>query len=529
MTNPRIMFYHDGRHPLIYMYEPPIQKEEYEAGVDELIGTPVDAIMFRLGDGRTFLHDTKAGELWGHSMGKWPHLVFKRAHENARDLIDAGNDPLKIIIDRAHANGLLLYPTLLVQQGSGVRGVDTRTSDYRLDNKHLEIGAKGDLDKDFRGNECLDFMHEEVRRERFSIIEETLTSYDVDGFELQLNYFPYYFRPEQVDEGRDVMTEWIRKIYNAVKESGSSRELAIRVPASVDSCLSLGLDPATWADQGIVDVIIGQTRSSSESMDPTVNLRPLVEAASNTMCRVHASIHSRVGSDRLGQATIEIMRATASNYWAQGIDGLYLAHWFGNWPYDSTFYEKLREIPYPEVMAAKDKSYYVPTEMDRFPIPTDGIDPPSQLPVDLEIGELVNIVLPVSDELARWDISQRVHEVLLRMRITGTTEQDEFSISLNGHILPDSILRKINYLYRMSAPRYRVFGYWYIFRLGSELLPVQGDNVIGMTLSRRDTDVSVPVQLRDVELDVKYLMGKNFYRGPSFNDSDLGPYEHWAE
>ena len=50
MTNPRIMFYHDGRHPLIYMYEPPIQKEEYEAGVDELIGTPVDAIMFGLGD-----------------------------------------------------------------------------------------------------------------------------------------------------------------------------------------------------------------------------------------------------------------------------------------------------------------------------------------------------------------------------------------------------------------------------------------------------------------------------------------------
>ena len=60
-------------------------------------------------------------------------------------------------------------------------------------------------------------------------------------------------------------------------------------------------------------------------------------------------------------------------------------------------------------------------------------------------------------------------------------------------------------------------------------MPVQGDNVIGMTLTRRDPDVSVPVQLRDVELDVKYLMGKNFYRGPSCNDSDLGPYEHWAE
>ena len=56
---PRIMFFRDGRHPLIYMYEPPMQKEEYESAVDELAGTPVQAIMFGLGDGRTVLHDTK--------------------------------------------------------------------------------------------------------------------------------------------------------------------------------------------------------------------------------------------------------------------------------------------------------------------------------------------------------------------------------------------------------------------------------------------------------------------------------------
>ena len=75
MPIPNFMFYHDGRHPLIYMYEPPIQKEEYEAGVDELLGTPVQAINFCLGDGRTVLHDTQVGELWGHNMGQWPHMV----------------------------------------------------------------------------------------------------------------------------------------------------------------------------------------------------------------------------------------------------------------------------------------------------------------------------------------------------------------------------------------------------------------------------------------------------------------------
>ena len=79
MPQPRMMFYHDGRHPLIYMYEPPMQKEEFEAGVDELAGTPVDAIMFCLGDGRTFLHDTKVGEIWGHNVNDWPHLIFDRS------------------------------------------------------------------------------------------------------------------------------------------------------------------------------------------------------------------------------------------------------------------------------------------------------------------------------------------------------------------------------------------------------------------------------------------------------------------
>ena len=62
---PRLMYYDDSRHSSIYMYEPPMLKEEFEASVDDLVGTPVDALMFGLGDGRTVLHDTKVGELWG--------------------------------------------------------------------------------------------------------------------------------------------------------------------------------------------------------------------------------------------------------------------------------------------------------------------------------------------------------------------------------------------------------------------------------------------------------------------------------
>ena len=524
MPQPRIMFYHDGRHPLIYMYEPPMQKEEYEAAVDELVGTPVEALMFCLGDGRTVLHDTKVGELWGHNVKKWPHVIFRRAHQNAKHLIESGNDPLRIVCDRAHAKGMLIYPTLLVQQGRGPREQDVRCSNFRFDNPHLEIGARGDLAADFPGLTCLDFKHEEVREERFALVEETLNNYSIDGFELQLNYTPYYFHPAEVEAGREIMTAWVRQVYEAVKQSGARRELAIRIPASLEGCLQVGMDVRDWMQQGIVDVVIGQTFSGPELVDSTVDFRPLVEAAEGTSCRVHAAIQSHVDSDRLGEASIEMVRATACNYWAQGVDGLYLAHWFGNWPYQADFYEKLRELPHPEIMAPKDKYYYVPTETGRYPKPPTEPGIAMSLPAGLAVDRPTEVKFKISDDLSRWHQVGRIHEVLLRVRIMNTTELDRLRFRLNGVDLPDELLRKLNEMYRMSAPRYRTgSGYWFIYRLDESHWPQRGNNTLEVTLLKRDPDIIPESYIRDVELEVKYLMGKHFHRG---QDADLGPYEY---
>lgn len=523
---PRMMFYHDGRHPLIYMYEPPMKKEEYEAGVDELVGTPVDALMFGLADGRTVLHDTKVGELWGHNLEKWPHLIFMRAHRNAKDLIEEGNDPLRVICDRAHQKGMLLYPTLLVQQGVGEQSSDTRASDFRLNNRHLEIGAAGGVPKEHRSFNCLDFKHQEVRDERFALIQETLTRYSVDGFELQLNYVPYYFHPTGIEAGREIMTEWVAEVYRAVKESGRDRELVIRVPASIEGCESVGLDVREWLRRGIVDVLVAQNFSGPELLDPATDFRELVDIAKGTNCRIHAAIQSFVDTDRMGQASIEMIRATACNYWDQGVDGLYLAHWFGNWPYRASFYEKLREMPDPEIMAPKDKHYFVPAPTNSNPRARfePGFVP--QLPADLELNKPVQVVLGVSDELPRWDEDGRVHEVLLRFRIMNTTERDTLAFRWNGESLPEEHLRKINDTYRMRAPRYRTgIGYWFVYKLPSGHWPAKGNNTLEVTLTERDSAAVPEVYLRDVELEIKYLMGKNFNRGDGGQDLDLGEYE----
>ena len=518
---PKIMFYHDGRHPLIYMYEPPMQKEEYEQAIDELAGSPVDALMFCLGDGRTVLHDTKVGELWGHNMETWSHDIFRRAHQNARALIDAGHDPLRVVSERAREKGIALYPALLVQQGRGDREGDTRCSNFRFDNTHLEIGAKPGAAADTN----LDFMHDEVRDERFALISETLRNYDVDGFELQMNYMPVYFHPDEVEQGKQVMTEWIRRVYDEVKASGDGRHLIIRIPASIAGCNSVGMDVEAWIKEGIVDALVGQTFSGPELINSEADYRGLVAAASGSECKIIGTIQSHLDSDRLSEGPIAMTRACASNCWAQGVDGLYLAHWFNLWPYQADFYERLRELPHPDIMAPKDKFYFVPTITDRYP------DPPCEPGLEMELtreiaeGETATVHLTISDDLPRWDRVSRVHEVILRFRLMSTTELDRVSFHLNGAELPESGLRKINEMYKMTRPRYRAgSAYWYVFKLDREHWPLQGTNQVEVTLHERDKALSTPFVLRDVELETRYLMGKNYHR--AFVDDELGPYEH---
>ena len=57
-----------------------------------------------------------------------------------------------------------------------------------------------------------------------------------------------------------------------------------------------------------------------------------------------------------------------------------------------------------------------------------------------------------------------------------TTENDRLRFQLNGVELPAHLLRKINEMYRMRAPRYRTgSGYWFIYRLDPSHWPQKGE------------------------------------------------------
>ena len=245
-----------------------------------------------------------------------------------------------------------------------------------------------------------------------------------------------------------------------------------------------------------------------------INLKPLLTAAQDSNCRIHGSLRNTVDSDRLLTSTLPITRAAACNLWDQGVDGLYLNQWFSNWPYEKSFYEKLRELPYPEVMDCKDKFYFVPTTMGRFPNHTG-----PQLPADLHLNKPVQIKFKISDDLPRWHKVGRVHEVLLRIRLVNTTEIDHIEFHLNGHPLLNSNLRKINEMFKLKISRFYQFGYWFVYKLDSSHWPKKGSNHLKIELIQRDPVVTPQIAIRNVELEIKYLMGKNMRR---FDEIDLG-------
>ena len=215
-----------------------------------------------------------------------------------------------------------------------------------------------------------------------------------------------------------------------------------------------------------------------------------------------------------------MMRAQACNYYDQGVDGLYLAQWFHHWPYEAGFYERLRELPFPDIMATRDKYYYIPTDSSFAAPPGAEAD----LPIPLVPGTPEKVRFVISDDLPAKDEVGRVHQVLLRIGLANNTELDDVLFRLNGRELPLGSCRRINQMYRMHAPRHRGGPtYWYVFRLGVDAWPQRGDNILEVTLLQRDAAVTGTVSLRDVELEIHYLMGRSSPRG--FVDADLGFYE----
>jgi len=103
------------------------------------------------------------------------------------------------------------------------------------------------------------YLVPEVRDFYFKIIEEICTNYDVDGIELDFQRAPIYFHQKDIDTGRPIMTDYVKRIRDLLTRIGKQKnkqlELNVRALQTVKANYDIGLDVLNWDKAGLISGI----------------------------------------------------------------------------------------------------------------------------------------------------------------------------------------------------------------------------------------------------------------------------------
>lgn len=517
LRGPRLLFYNDGRHANTYGYEPPMRVRQWREPVDELVDTGVDTLLYCVGDTRVLLYDTKAGERWGHNTSDWNTTVWYRSKVNLEMARAAGIDPLRVVCERANEKGIRILPTLLLDTQAWEDRAKTfhgRCSDFCFDHPKYCIDYEG-------GNYRFDYNLPEVRAERLEIIEEILTGYPCDGIELSYFSFTPFCKPEELEEFRNTLTEWMREIRSiadsAAKEQGREKTIAVRVPAVWEGCQAIGLDLLRWVGDGLVDWVICYTADQGEQIDQDMPLEPFAQAVCGSKCTLFAAITNEIGNDWYLAATREMHHAAAANAYSQGVAGIALyGFWPKAYPYDDSDLGTIRHMGHPDLLERKDKRFRVRSTTGRvFAKDEAPLGYRRPLPVTLEVGRPgPEVPIRVADDVAAADNEGCLDSVTLTCRVTEICPTDTLRFFCNGQELPLELARVEDYTYKIGYPRLEArigAHYWFDFLLPRGHWPKPGVNALRVDLVEREPALHrfMPVTVHDAEIWVRYRPHRN--------------------
>jgi len=513
-----VIFYTDGRHSSVYIYEPPMDKRIYTAPIDELVDLGIDTITYAVGDCRVLLYDTGVGERWGHNVIKTNHIIWYRAMRNLEQFIADGNDPLKVVCARAHELGFAFMPSLLLgmQHQEHAEVTDCRCSDFCFDHPEYQVGPEPDFpEAQWDAPTRFSYAIEVIRRNRLAVIEELVGAYETDGIELNLfDYAPFLARRE-IPTHTDTFTQFVRDARalcdKAATEQGREKRLLLRAAATLSDAKALGIDLETMIQEGLADTILAMPPHKSGFAEPHPGgIAELVEAARNTGVKIVTGINTAIRHDAYGMATREMQVAQAANGYAVGAKGVFFHTYYPcGYPYSDSDLANLRFMGYPELLAHKDKHFFV-RQGPNTPGDTLGdYRSPHPLPVELVEGESgTPQALYVSDDMATWHAKGELARCELRVRLFGLIDTDTFHLYFNDIRIPREHQEWLDCTYsvRPVPGNTRLTQHYWItvdlMRRGP--FPIMGENTVRVDLMKHDRRVVTPVLLYDVELVVDY-------------------------
>ena len=513
-----VMFYTDGRHTSVYLYEPPMGVKQYVEPIDELLDLGIDTISYAVGDCSVLLYDSKVGEHWGHNVDLTDHDIWWRAAQNAKRMIAGGIDPLMLLCEHAQRRGFRFLPHLLLNMlhtpynrvtNCRVANFTTQHPEWRVGEEPDDPAAQGD------NPDRLSFAVAEVRADRLAVIAELVGDYPTDGIELNMSdYAPFIGRAE-VAKHTETLTEWMRAIRRVCDEAadaqGRAKRLVIRIGATLAGNKAMGMDVETWIKEGIVDAVVGMQVVGGFEND-TAGLQAIVEAAADTPVRILAGIES-ANHPELSRS---VVRAAAANVYTVGAQGVLFHTYYPEpkrYPYDDEATGRLRFMGYPDLLTGFDKTYRLGLPVNANTAPSYGLA--EQLPAELACGVGVHeCTLEVGDDIAGRAELGELWRCELRVLLQHLTYADRVRLYWNGEEIATDAWRKADWTYQLRPrPDYAVNAY----RLHVDLkqlrhLPRTGVNRLGVELLEKDAQLIHSVTLADIALVVEYLPHRNALR-----------------
>ncbi|MBD05774.1 MAG: hypothetical protein CME24_15650 [Gemmatimonadetes bacterium] len=479
----RMLYYDDARHAYLYTVEPPPEELDVLHPVDVVSNSMVDTFVFGLGIGRTMSYGTQVGEIWFD--GAEDHVANWRARETVLSLLDQGRDPLRMLIDRAHHHGMDFYAS-------------------------LRLAANNLPEDPVRP----DFSAPEARQERFALIEEAVTRYGVDGVELDCAYEPNsdpVFRPEHVDAGLVILTDFVRQVRELVDEAARRRgrpiALGVRVLPTPAGNQKAGLDVPVWLEEDLVDFIV-PIFYVDENMDQNLPFEALSQLAHRHDCYVYPGVRPFYRKDPDRQSASPAMyRAAATNFLHKGADALYMMQL--NWPYCTVEDDTRVLLSYigdMELMHRRSRHYFITPRLEQAAI----WDYTSPLPMELAVvgdGAGQSFTMYVGDDLPTVRRQGLLRSVTLRLHIDNVSRHDCVEVSVNGQQLPASTRTwdPVGYSYAWIG-----YPLW-------EILPQSGPNTIEVVLRSRPAQLGGPITLAEAELFVDFVQQRN-----------RSPFDQWS-
>ena len=370
------------------------------------------------------------------------------AHRRFLPLLDAGVQPLDILIDQSHARGMKFIGGFRVNDGHAyqarAQGLDI--AEFIASNPQLQLTdlPAGEL---YAQTEPLDFSHAEVRNFTVAVIREVVEDFAVDGVELCFRDSAYF--PVGTAAARAaLMTDMIGTIHELLRDRarvvGRKLLFGARVPASFEECAALGLDLPTWIEGGLLDFVCPQDAMYADYNVPYGEWASLTR---RTDCLLFPgmnpwpSTRARYRRKRL-PLTHANARALAHTMYCSGADGVSIFNHFVPSIWTAPFYpqsmQMFHQLRDPARVANAERHYI-------FDPTYDGLDGFGGLgKCNTGATKIQQLRLDRSragaTDAYQFQLYEDLHQAYgatLLFRGAGLTQDDELEIRLNGHLVAD--------------------------------------------------------------------------------------------